>query len=270
MAVTLVTPEAISRLKNQLLISNLQQKDPPLFQVINQLIGIVQGNSNSINSDGSVGPAGINGKDGVPGFLFNDSFDGNDGLIIPGVNGKDGINGTNGTNGINGTIGSPGENGLDADIFLIPGPQGIQGIQGNTGPSGTGAIQSVTINLTDAQVKSLNTVPVVVLAAQGAGITIVPLFWTVGANITTGFNQNSSWNIQYTGGSASGLVAQTVTLTAIIRRMANSQTFTAANNVGVTGKENTSVEVFSNAAVTTGVTSGGFNFTMYFVTITIP
>lgn len=47
----------LSRLKSQLMVSGLQDRDNPLYQVINQLIGIVEG----INRDVATGSGGGGG-----------------------------------------------------------------------------------------------------------------------------------------------------------------------------------------------------------------
>lgn len=82
----------ISRLKSQLLISGIQKKDPPLFQVIDQLIRLV-GDSLTISSSllsSSSGSGGGSGKQGIQG--------------MPGINGQDGLDGEDGFPGRDGTI----------------------------------------------------------------------------------------------------------------------------------------------------------------------
>lgn len=128
-----ITPEVISRLKNQLMISQLQSKDPPLFQVINQLIGLVQGIGNSVTNNSNVTPVTpiISNT-----FIFDNdnssSSDNNNAIAIPGlngINGKDGIN-IPGTDGLDGEDGIPivGLTGATGPV----GPQGIQGLPGVT------------------------------------------------------------------------------------------------------------------------------------------
>ena len=63
----------------------------------------------------SLGDAGNNGRDGVPGV------NGTDG--VPGVNGTDGVPGVNGTDGV------PGVNGTDG----VPGVNGRAGVPGSKG-----------------------------------------------------------------------------------------------------------------------------------------
>src|SRR5665213_203847 len=117
-----------SRLQSILLTSGLQQKDPPLYQVINALISGVsnlQGSSSSGAGGGS--SVIINNKTEIKQLNINeDGIDGFDGF--PGLQGLAGINGIIGRDG---SIGMPGLDGLDAEESLIPGPQGIPGLSGD-------------------------------------------------------------------------------------------------------------------------------------------
>ena len=156
----------INRLKGQLLTSGLSQKDSVLFQIINQLIGIVQkslnqssggssggGGGSSVtnyitnpttflsSSDGSndsdidiviPGPKGDRGELGIPGIPGIDGIDGMDG--VPGPQGIPGNNGTIGRDGLS-IIGLDGIDGNDG--FPIPGVNGINGTNGTIGSNGS-------------------------------------------------------------------------------------------------------------------------------------
>jgi hypothetical protein len=289
----IINPTIISRLKNQLNATGLLQKDPQLYQVINQLIGLIQNNSESINSGSNIGPSGPSGKDGIPGFILSNDSDGNNDILIPGPRGIDGSNGSIGRDGV--TI-------IDTEviedfIFTVPGPQGNPGPTGASGPigpmfpideyfpddllipgpagangsNGSGSdILSATINLTDAQFRALGTTPVTVVAAPGAGFVLVPLSWHLIANITAGFSGSPVVQLQYTGGGVSGLGGNTCTATTIHKRLVTSGWLAAQNTTVETTKENTALEVFSSLTVTGGTTNAGFNFTLFYTKTAIP
>lgn len=88
------------RLYSALLTSGLQVKDPPLYQVIYQLIGALNLITNGLNTVTSGGGGGggsstINNFNTIQQLLLSDSDSGgsSDGLVIPGPAGADGING---------------------------------------------------------------------------------------------------------------------------------------------------------------------------------
>lgn len=101
----------LKRLKATLLISGLQQKDPPLFQVINQLIDALQefvntttaslgpgGSSNTVINNtifqllNDLGDSGNGDSSIIPGPAGSNGTIGRDGLTIPGQDGIDGEN----------------------------------------------------------------------------------------------------------------------------------------------------------------------------------
>lgn len=261
MAPLIVTPQVIGRLKNQLMISPVRDKDNPLYQVINQLIGIIEGlSANSANGNSNVGPAGINGRDGIPGFSFGND-DGNSGIIIPGPMGANGSNGIDGSNGLQGP---PGLDGLDADLLYIPGPTGPQGPQGNAGTSG---VSLATVTLTDAQFRTLSSVPIQILAGQGSGTIIMPLFLAVAYNITSGFSAGVTTNYNYNGTSGPAS-AFTMNPNVTGKRFGNN--VPASQTTSATSRENTGIYIFNNVDVTGGSSNGGFNFYMPYIILTIP
>lgn len=101
-----IDPSVISRLKSQLLISGLQQKDSALFQVINQLIGLIDGISSLSDSSSGGGSSGVVINNTTT-FISSDGIDldSNEELTIPGpmgLSGKDGLVGIPGIDGIDG------------------------------------------------------------------------------------------------------------------------------------------------------------------------
>lgn len=180
-----ITPEAIDRLKAQLLVSGYQQKNNPLFQVINQLIDAVRqsiADTQAITGGGSSGGGGgalgatylTEGAEAATlpnsrqviagaGIQFNDAPN-NRRVIstaIPfgmdsGGEGEDGPPGPPGRDGVAGAPGPAGSNavsflyafdGIDGeDAPILPGPAGIQGIQGQTGSVGQQGIPGLDGN----------------------------------------------------------------------------------------------------------------------------
>lgn len=135
---------SLDRLKNQLLTSGLQQRDPPLYQVVNQLIDVTK----KLQSEITNNIATINNTiNNITNNIVIDSHS-KMGLLIDNTDNYDqtgfqnlipGPRGFNGTNGINGLPGLDGENGLDS---FIPGPKGNDGptgLRGLIGPPGLDA-----------------------------------------------------------------------------------------------------------------------------------
>jgi hypothetical protein len=137
----MITPEAIDRLKSQLLTSGLSQRDQPLFQVINQLIDAVRGSLNlatsALDSAGTgggtsgIGPQGPMGTTSVPCLDGENGIDGD-----PGITGATGFPGSQGIQGFPGLPGFDGEQGEKGDDSFIPGPTGPRGIDGIIGING--------------------------------------------------------------------------------------------------------------------------------------
>jgi hypothetical protein len=157
-----ITPADISRLKSTLQTSGIQGTNQPLFQVINQLIGlladinsagasskdisnIVQKNTTQISllslgdegsSDDPIVIPGLKGSDGSIGrdgisFISEDGIDGLDGF--PGIRGIDGLAGPQGPVGPI-MILEDGIDGQDGLNIPNPGPAGATGAQGPVGP----------------------------------------------------------------------------------------------------------------------------------------
>lgn len=143
------------RLYVALLNTGLQSKDPPLYQVIYQLIGALNLIANSVTSGSSSSTTNAIIQNALQQFIAS-SLDGADGL--------DGIPGSPGVRGLTGAQGNPG----------IPGEDGADGYSfANLNPPPF-PLQSTRFVLTDAQVKALPTTPFKLVVAPGAGYRIVP------------------------------------------------------------------------------------------------
>lgn len=119
MAKKKVSSPSLDRLKAQLLTSDLSQKNPALFQVINQLIDSVRLGLNQLQTaitkitpsgSGSSSSTIITSGAGVMG-IDNFGQDGSDGL--------QGIQGPQGLRGLIGPMGPPGIDGECSDCWCI-------------------------------------------------------------------------------------------------------------------------------------------------------
>lgn len=137
---------ALDRLKAQLLTSGLQQRDQPLYQVINQLIGFLRDSINDI--DGQLNPGGSGGG-GVGSGLAGQSYvtAGNDFSTLPNSRqliAGNGIGFNNAGRLLTISANLPtvidGIDGVDG----LPGPQGIDGLQGIEGLIGPPGIDGIT------------------------------------------------------------------------------------------------------------------------------
>lgn len=114
------------RLITQLQNTGLQNKDNPLYQLLFQMIQLLQTIANQTNKGGSI-PKGtttiinqILNQFGGPTF---DGINGEDGFSIPGAigaTGATGATGSSGTAGAQGIMGPPGIDGNDGyDAFIL-------------------------------------------------------------------------------------------------------------------------------------------------------
>lgn len=128
-----LSPQTISRLKSQLLTSGLQQKDQPLFQVINLLIDSLSGLAVGVNTftGGGGGGGGLANADYIT-HLNNQASLPNSRLLTPGS----GVTiHKNGTSIIVGSAPIPWSDDREEPEIVIPLP-GIQGPRGFTGLQG--------------------------------------------------------------------------------------------------------------------------------------
>lgn len=166
-----------------------------------------QGPQGEVNVVGVTGPQGPQGVAGERGAVGRDGTNGDDGE--PGEEGPQGFQGPQGERGSQGPKGAKGDEGPQGPAGKngSPGGAGMMGVQGATGPQGpagpsgggAGALQTVTVDLTTDDIATLNSVPVEIVAAQGAGTFIVPVgasfqfkvatssFASTGGNLALGF-----------------------------------------------------------------------------------
>ena len=108
----------LDRLKAQLLTSGLQEKNQPLFQVINQLIDTMRQGINQLQTSiTNITPSGGSGSSTIisnaAGMMPIDfGQDGNDGLM--------GMPGPQGLRGLTGPQGPPGMDGSCSDCWCMP------------------------------------------------------------------------------------------------------------------------------------------------------
>jgi len=137
------TPETqfpeLDRLKVSLLKSGLQQKDQPLYQVINQLIDFLRKSigllQEAISGGTSGGSTAINQT--IQQLLLDNDRGDDEGIIIPGSQGIQGLIGPVGplifpSDGEDGDIGAPGVTGQ----IGLPGQIGPPGFDGEEGEEG--------------------------------------------------------------------------------------------------------------------------------------
>jgi hypothetical protein len=200
-----------------------------------------------------------------------------------------------GPTGAQGPSGTPGfaEDGLEGESYPIVavGPQGntgAQGLQGPAGPMGLSESDSAedrmietpliippdtftlmkiaTLNITDAQFKTLNTVPLLIIPPQGAGTIILPIYMFLSANVTVAFSATVNINTRYVGGTATGMAALATTATTVNRKFGTTAGPTAIASTVDTGKENVGIELFNSAgAGPNGTTSGGYQISVAYI-----
>lgn len=267
----------LSRLKSQLITSGLQQRDNPLFQVINQLIGTLE----SIEAEvGIISPSGggsVTNLTQIEQFItLGDASGGDDGLVIPGPTGPAGSNGSVGRDGQPAIFW--GQDGEDGDIYPpIVGPQGNPGPTGTQGPSGYislnlendepdyplipgpagangsssgGDILQVRIVLTDAQIKTLNSVPVELIPAPGANkyIHLISVY-TIKNSSAGAYSAAPNFNVRYNGFATSITTALSLFLSSANKRWQKPAMPAVGNTDNVV---NTSIVVSTAADVTGG------------------
>lgn len=288
--------DSIDRLKSQLLISGLQQKDPVLFQVINQLIGVQNQILNSLNSLAPGSPGGsstiIINNLGFPGA---DGIDGIDGDSIPGVSGIDGAIGPSGPMGAI-TLGPMG---LDPDSpeepMMIPGAIGLTGATGAIGPmgppsyafvyedgpqgedgfpipgangSGGGGetdILQVTGTLTDTQIRAMFATPIVIVAAT-AGVIHWPIAFWVSSDFSAGaYASGGIVNIYRSGANPAMFTNMLTVNSGTTKRTSYSRQPNADFGGNTTSFVNTTLTI-SNASVvfTTGNAANTLNYILWY------
>lgn len=106
--------------------------------------------------------------------------------------------------------------GRDGEDSYIPGSPGSIGATGATGaagaPGSSGDILVARLSITEAQLEALGTTPLDVIAAQGAGKIVVPIYCMATTKITTAYGNTPTLRIRYTGNATSLLGTPTLFL----------------------------------------------------------
>lgn len=293
------------RLKSQLQTTQLFQRDNPTAQLLSQIIDALSQLSSTVTSGGGGGggttvtnitniiqggPPGIEGDPGedapvlagTPGQTGAQGITGSQGpagsliphedlieeYIIPiiqvGTQGPAGTTGSQGPSGL-GPIFFPGEDGDDG--FTIPGPAGA------SGTSGGSFINVTSLTLTDAQVRALNTVPVTIIPAQGAGIIIIPELFIATMDVTSGFSSQQTFSLRWSGQATLCLPPGiSLSINSIAKRIGYSNSTGAALllNGSTSTYENVAVEVTGGVTPTGGTSRGGCLITVGWTTTIIP
>jgi hypothetical protein len=155
-------------------------------------------------------------------------------------------------------IKSDGTNWLaSTETYAAPSTSGnLMTSDGTNWTSANPTVYSATLNLTNAQIKSLFTVPITIVAAQGAG-TVITVFsimtkFTYGG--TNAFTGGGNLNIRYVGTAGQSINAAIMT-SALILGTASvySQTnLTATSGVAIANVENQLVCIHNLTAAFTG------------------
>lgn len=139
---------------------------------------------------------------------------------------------------------------------------------GNLGLS-SGPISSVTVIVTDAQMRTLSTGPLTVLAAPGANVVAVPLGWLIGAKVTGAFSLSPALSLQYVGGLSTQVPDGAITLTSVRQQLATSAFLGPTAGVTGVGRVNTGIRLISGGNCTGGSTASGFAFTLFYALVSV-
>lgn len=209
-----------------------------------------------------VGATGAAGQIGLIGPTGDIGEEGDFVVAMPGPQGNPGNTGATGAQGPVGPmfIGNDGEDG-------DPGLPGAAGVSGSTN-----GFFIATLNVTDAQVRTLNSVPKLIVAAPGANKTLIPLRWYMVANVTTGFASGLTLNVRWVGTTTVPLTAFTVSINTLSKRLALSAGNGQLNNNSTSiPTENIGLEVFAGQDIAAGgATTGGFQFYVEYTIATTP
>lgn len=293
------------RLKSQLQNTQLFTRDNPTAQLLSQIIDALSQLSTTVVSGGGSGgstvvtnitnitgggPPGIAGEDGedapvlagTPGQTGAQGITGAQGPagqlippeyyveenIIPiiqvGPPGATGATGSQGPSGL-GPIFFPGEDGDDG--LTVPGPAGTSGTAGGS------FINVTSVVLTDAQVRALNTVPVTIIPAQGAGVIIIPELFIATIDVTSGFSSQQTISLRWSGQATLCLPPGiSLSINSIAKRIGYSNSTGAALLLNGTTStyENVAVEATGSVTPTGGTSRGGCLITVGWTTTTIP
>lgn len=195
-------------------------------------------------------------------------------IIIPGPQGLTGPAGSSGSigGGFSGPLAIDGE---DGESLLIPGIPGATGATGAPGAGGSTDYILVRRVLTEAEIESINTSPIQLVAAQGANKIIVPIFWSIELNLTVAYTSSPSMQLQYAG-DTSNLLQNTILLS-LTATLAKKYGFSDAvntlifGNYGTFDPRNKDVQLTATAnpgTPGTGVVTGVSNLAYTVITTT--
>lgn len=242
-----LSPEILDRLKTNLLTSGLQNRDNPLYQVINQLIDyikqmnlvVVGSISNPVTIEQTILQQFM-GLDGGNGGGDSESI-----IAIPGPIGSSGAPGTQGPMGQMGAIIFPPD-AEDGQMFPpIVGPQGNPGPTGSNGPVGPMMVVEdgrdgedgmnvstmfppdvalIRKPITELEFESLNSAPLDIgIPAPGANKIIVPLHAWLEIDLAAAYGTSPTYTIVYDGSTANLMsTTMTVALTSVLTKKSDS------------------------------------------------
>ncbi len=125
------------------------------------------------------------------------------------------------------------------------------------------------LNITDAQLRSLNTAPVQILAAPGSNKTYLLLGMGFAIDITAGFSINTTITPRYvTGALTSGITAVGINQNGTGLKFGHS--LATVGLAGTVNYDNNAVEIVAGAACTGGTTRGGLNVYVQYVILDVP
>lgn len=189
---------------------------------------------------GTTGSTGAAGPIGPPGY----AFDGEDAetIVIPGPQGPIGLTGTTGAQGPVG-LSLFVEDGLD-------GEDGVPGVPGVAGSSVSVSVKTATIRLIDAQIKSLSSSPVQIVAAAGTNIVLFPIMLALVKSWAGTYSASFTMALRYAGGTVD--ITQTVGFTNSTNIQAARGLTTSASSTDNFNPRNTAINIRSSADVTSG------------------
>lgn len=137
---------------------------------------------------------------------------------------------------------------------------------------GTGPWLTASITLTEAQLETLNTIPVTFVAAPGANLVIVPIMMTANWEITSVYTNNPTFGTTFGGAGAAPTSSQSMNSTATGKRLmwVHSPTVVLYTPAG-TYPANTDLKLTSSANLTgTGtISAAGATFTIVYQLVSI-
>lgn len=140
--------------------------------------------------------------------------------------------------------------------------------------AGTGAvIHSVSGVITDAQLRALNSTPVTLLAAAGAGLVNAPLLFLAHTTMVTGYTNSRSADVRYTNNPGAPIFPLGTFITnTIIQRWFISQIAGNLSFSDVAGGDpaNQNIQIIASGDNTGGNVLNQFTYSMYYLTVSMP